>query len=210
MKRWIVTFFVLLMAMAISNTAFASMQKERPVKKAFVLAVFGTSYTKTLKSILILQQKMEKAFPEIPVHLAFTSLMKKLFSRSRGVTLLEKLVNNSESILDIGCGVGHIVHHFNNKRNSSIGVDIHSKSIFAAKQHFTEDSFLIADGTTLPFKPKSFDTIILSYSLHHIPSNIIRICKRLAKQQIIVIEMRNHPFFILINKIWDRFPSRKL
>jgi len=73
MKRWIVAFFVLLIAMAISNTAFASMQKEKPAKKAIVLAVFGTSYTKTLKSILNLQQKMEKAFPEIPVHLAFTS-----------------------------------------------------------------------------------------------------------------------------------------
>jgi ubiquinone/menaquinone biosynthesis C-methylase UbiE len=138
--------------------------------------------------------------------------MKKLFFHSRGVALLEKLIDNSESILDIGCGVGHIVHHFNNRDINTIGVDIHTSSIFAAKEHYKEDSFLIADGTTLPFRPRSFDTIILSYSLHHIPSNIISICKMVAKQKIIIIEMRNHPFLNLIDKIWDKclpYPNYK-
>ena len=131
--------------------------------------------------------------------------MKKIFIRSRGVSLLEELIDNSESILDIGCGVGHLVHYFNKRNYYSIGVDIHSKSILAAKNHYPENFFLIADAETLPFKSKSFDAIILSYSLHHIPSNIVSSCKNLANQKIIVIEMKNHPLLNLIDKIWDKF-----
>ncbi len=57
----------------ISTTSLASMKKEGPEKKAIVLAVFGTTYPTAVQSILNLKNKIEKAFPAIPVKMAFTS-----------------------------------------------------------------------------------------------------------------------------------------
>ncbi len=138
------------------------------------------------------------------IHLAVFSPIKKFFLRSRGAFILEKLIGDKESILDIGCGVGQFVHHFSRRANHVIGIDVHFKSIVAAKRHFKEDVFLVTDATTLPFKQKSFDTIILSYSLHHIHSNILSQCRKIARKRIIVIEMKNHPLLNLINFFWDK------
>ena len=56
-----------------STASMASMTKEETQKKAIVLAVFGTTYPAALQSIQNLKIEIEKAFPEIPVKLAFTS-----------------------------------------------------------------------------------------------------------------------------------------
>jgi sirohydrochlorin cobaltochelatase len=73
MKRLIVFSLTLMMVISGSTTAFSSMEKQRTEKKAIVLAVFGTTYPKALQSILNLQEKMQRAFPGIPVRMAFTS-----------------------------------------------------------------------------------------------------------------------------------------
>ena len=139
------------------------------------------------------------------IHLAFISPVRKLFLHSRGAFILETLIGDNESILDIGCGVGQFVNHFSRRTNKVVGIDVHFKSIFAAKRHFIENTFAVADATTLPFKQKSFDTIILSYSLHHIHSNILSQCRKIATKRIIVIEMRDNPLLNFIDLIWDKF-----
>lgn len=63
--------FVLALLLAIPATA--GHHKEGPVKQAIVLAAFGTSYPTALKSILNIKNKIEAAYPDIPVRLAFTS-----------------------------------------------------------------------------------------------------------------------------------------
>ncbi|CCH50490.1 sirohydrochlorin cobaltochelatase [Pseudodesulfovibrio piezophilus] len=55
------------------NAAIAGHHKEGPTKKAIVLAAFGTSYPQALGSILNIKSTIEKAHPDIPVRLAFTS-----------------------------------------------------------------------------------------------------------------------------------------
>jgi len=69
------TFTALLCALVllVSIPAMASGHKAGPAKKAIVLAAFGTSYPDALQSILNIQKKIEKANPNIPVKLAFTS-----------------------------------------------------------------------------------------------------------------------------------------
>ena len=138
------------------------------------------------------------------IRLAFASQVKKFFLYSRGVAQLEKLIDVNESILDIGCGVGQSVDHFNKRKNYIIGIDVHIQSIKAAKEHFENSSFIVASGLCLPFKSKSFDTVILSYSLHHIPLNILSQCKEIARKRVIVIEMRNNPFLNIIDLVWDK------
>ena len=70
-----VTFTALLCALVLllSTSVMASSHEEGPTKKAIVLAAFGTSYPDALQSILNIQKKIEKANPNVPVRLAFTS-----------------------------------------------------------------------------------------------------------------------------------------
>ncbi|MBW2192888.1 MAG: sirohydrochlorin cobaltochelatase [Deltaproteobacteria bacterium] len=69
----IIFVLMLLVSFTLSTPAKSSMTKEKAEKKAIVLAVFGTTYPAALQSIVNLQQKMEDAFPGIPVQVAFTS-----------------------------------------------------------------------------------------------------------------------------------------
>lgn len=54
-------------------TATAGHLEEGPTKTAIILAAFGTSYPAALNSILHIKSKVEKANPDTPVKLAFTS-----------------------------------------------------------------------------------------------------------------------------------------
>ncbi|GAB7023217.1 sirohydrochlorin cobaltochelatase [Salidesulfovibrio brasiliensis] len=64
---------VLALCMLFPAAAMAHGHDEAPAKKAIVLAAFGTSYPDALNSILAIRNKVEKAFPDVPVKLAFTS-----------------------------------------------------------------------------------------------------------------------------------------
>ncbi|MGE4423369.1 MAG: sirohydrochlorin cobaltochelatase [Pseudodesulfovibrio sp.] len=62
-----------LLALLLAVPAQAGHHDEGPVKKAIVLAAFGTSYPDAVKSILNIRTKVEAANPGVPVRLAFTS-----------------------------------------------------------------------------------------------------------------------------------------
>ncbi len=62
---------VLFMAATVANASHGN--ENGTAKKAIVLTAFGTSYPEALVSILSIQKTVQKAFPKIPVKLAFTS-----------------------------------------------------------------------------------------------------------------------------------------
>lgn len=65
---------VLFLLFLLSTSAFAGHGVDKgPARKAIVLTAFGTSYPEALSSILNIKSRVEKAFPGIPVRLAFTS-----------------------------------------------------------------------------------------------------------------------------------------
>jgi len=68
-----VALFSFVLALLLVAPAQASSHEGGPVKDAIVLAAFGTSYPEALKSILNIQNKVQKAYPGVPVKLAFTS-----------------------------------------------------------------------------------------------------------------------------------------
>lgn len=76
--------FVCALILITSGSATAGSHKEGPVKQAIVLAAFGTSYPQALASILHIKERVEAAFPNTPVKLAFTSsiIRKKWQKRS--------------------------------------------------------------------------------------------------------------------------------
>lgn len=78
-------FFTLMLTLCLLFPAAASAghgHDDGPARKAIVLAAFGTTHSNALSSILAIRDKVEKAFPDIPVRLAFTSnIVRKIWQQ---------------------------------------------------------------------------------------------------------------------------------
>ncbi len=72
-------------------------------------------------------------------------------------------------ILDLGCGAGVPSTAYLSERFDVVGVDISRGQLALAGRHVPEATFLLADMSTLAFKPLSFDAIVAFYSIIHIP-----------------------------------------
>lgn len=86
------------------------------------------------------------------------------------------LVADGSVILDVGCGDGRGGHYLMNlPAVTLVGFDISRKMVVnavnRAKAHgyWDRSSFLVADGTRLPFAAETFNTIITFGALHHLP-----------------------------------------
>jgi len=85
---------------------------------------------------------------------------------------LEILPSNSK-ILDVGSGPGQFSKYIKEKGFDVCGVDFSDKMVAIAKKKIPEVPFQKMDMRKLNFKPKTFDGLLVSYSLIHIPSNQI-------------------------------------
>jgi len=77
-------FLRLLFILAIFSLALAApaAAQTKPIKKAIVLAGFGTSYPSALVAITNIRDRVQKAFPETKVELAFTSnIIRKIWHK---------------------------------------------------------------------------------------------------------------------------------
>ncbi len=80
MKSLRLLFIVAVLSLTLSAPAAAA--KTRPVKKAIVLAGFGTSYPSALVAITNIRNQVRKAFPETEVKMAFTSnIIRKIWHK---------------------------------------------------------------------------------------------------------------------------------
>jgi len=71
------------------------------------------------------------------------------------------------SVLDVGCGVGHLYGCLNNQITSYKGIDSSMDMIRIAKKHFSSTNFEIGDAYDLS-KEALFDTVISMSLLIHI------------------------------------------
>lgn len=79
-----------------------------------------------------------------------------------------------KKILDIGCGFGWFELHALKKRVGEIvGMEITREDLATAKKFIkdTRASFVIGGALKLPFKDKSFDTVVSWEVIEHIPKN---------------------------------------
>jgi len=102
---------------------------------------------------------------------------------------------DSEKILDVGCGFGkwghliRILYAERNIRNAQImGVDIECSHLHLAKKIY--DSVIGCCASCLPFPSNSFDTVLVSEVIEHLPRwkgfNLIRECERVAEKKVII------------------------
>lgn len=126
--------------------------------------------------------------------------------------------NNSEVILDLGCGVGFFTEKFYNRfvdvkaneevKNKIIGVDIGAESIEVAKTKTnSEIEYHANTAESLPFlKNMSVDKITIILALQNIKfvQKCIAECGRVLKKNGKLIVVMNHPYYrIPKNTSWN-------
>jgi ubiquinone/menaquinone biosynthesis C-methylase UbiE len=104
------------------------------------------------------------------------------------------------TVLDVGCGFGDLTEYLRQKNLSSVGVDMLDDYVTAGQKRFPYTDIRHQIGNTLDFPDKSFDTLILKDTLHHIfeESDIhafMNEAKRVTKQRIIFFDP--NPMWIL-------------
>lgn len=122
---------------------------------------------------------------------------------------LTSVINKSgESILDLGCGQGKIMKMIKIRMNvkRAVGVDLFKPYIDEAKSFKTHDTFFMQDVRKINFPPRSFDIVIASHLLEHLPKEdswqLLKKMETIAKKQIIIAT----PIGEMPNPIEDKNP----
>lgn len=125
--------------------------------------------------------------------------------------LFRSYLEQSNSILDIGCGVGEYLKDAIGKNRTVIGVDINRLELYARNFCFTP---IQGDAQNLPSKDNTFDLILFSEVLEHLPSPekaLDEIKRILRKSGILIIstpskkslyEKRQFLVFVITFFVW--------
>ncbi len=73
------------------------------------------------------------------------------------------------SVLDVGCGAGNIIKHLSKLDVTAVGIDSHEATIQQLKNEGIVAT--IGEATKLEFEDNSFEWVILSGVLHHLPNS---------------------------------------
>jgi SAM-dependent methyltransferase len=111
---------------------------------------------------------------------------------------------DGRSILEVGCGYGTFVREARENGKVAFGLDINLRTLQTGSKFYPsiEGSLIQGDMERLPFKQKTFDTILLRESLHHVSwekvlPEILRICRT----EILIFEPNPNGFLRLCRRI---------
>ncbi len=92
------------------------------------------------------------------------------------------------SVLDIGCRTGAYVAFCNALGKQTVGVDIHTPSLEAARKQYPHYEFKQASGDELPFDDNQFDTVLMWDVLEHIQDDetALKEALRVARKNILI------------------------
>lgn len=79
-------------------------------------------------------------------------------------------IENSETLLDVGCGTGMFLEEISDSDKTLFGVDFSVSMLEAAAERVDEAHLFVADADNLPFKDGSFDTVVSLTLLQNMPN----------------------------------------
>jgi len=119
--------------------------------------------------------------------------------------IIKEINPNYKSILEIGTGKGYLTIMLAQKFSEihSVDIDPEEQEIAAMNIEYAKIQdkvkLILSDGTPLPFKNQSFDTVVSAFTFHHLkePFHVIKEMIELAKQQIVIADFNQNGFTIL-------------
>lgn len=99
---------------------------------------------------------------------------------------------SAKSVLDLGCGQGKVMDLIRKrvKVKKAIGVDLFESYLNEARKYKTHTKLIQADVRQINFKPKSFDVVLASHILEHLPKKdaleLLAKIEKIARKQVIV------------------------
>jgi ubiquinone/menaquinone biosynthesis C-methylase UbiE len=105
-------------------------------------------------------------------------------TRTATDVLAETVDVAGRDVLDVGCGAGELVRWLRSHGARAVGVEcgleMRRRAIEADPEHAGE--YVDAVGQDLPFDDGTFDVVVFSYSLHHVPIDQIPTALREARR----------------------------
>lgn len=98
-------------------------------------------------------------------HAFFTALKARVLARHLKPTATGSLPR----LLDVGCGVGSLHPCLGDVVSEIVGVDVSEESLAIARRENPVGQFLRYDGHRLPFNNESFDAVVATCVVHHVP-----------------------------------------
>ncbi|MBN2030863.1 class I SAM-dependent methyltransferase [bacterium] len=118
---------------------------------------------------------------------------------------LEKFLEASDVILDVGSGTGLVAEYIRKKTGA------HVVCLDVVQDGHASEKPIVFDGEKMPFYDEAFDVSICCFVLHHVSFQkaLLEEMKRVTKSKIIiledVIENRGDHFLAFIHKLYSGF-----
>jgi demethylmenaquinone methyltransferase/2-methoxy-6-polyprenyl-1,4-benzoquinol methylase len=87
------------------------------------------------------------------------------------IEIIEPLLKNTKSILDIGTGTGDLARAIKTE-GTVTGLDISNDMLKVAREKSQDGCFVQGDAYKLPFNDKIYDAVTYKYALHHLDQPI--------------------------------------
>lgn len=103
----------------------------------------------------------------------------RLTSQSAGALLDSAAVEMNQNLLDVCCGPGTITATAMKRGVRATGIDFSSEAVKIARSNLPEGVFQEGDAQSLSFDNNTFDAVICSYGLMHVPNPQIALSEML-------------------------------
>ena len=135
----------------------------------------------------------------------YSSPMRRFLSGKRLKTIENAVsqIDNVSTILELGCGHGEVLEVIYDPNIKLVGIDINPSSIVLTKERFkSRNNVTILEGDIrkLPYPDESFDVVVCSEVLEHIPNpiEVLTEIKRVLKRHGTFISTVPFEYFLIL------------
>jgi ubiquinone/menaquinone biosynthesis C-methylase UbiE len=157
-----------------------------PALSSFENSPYGSAHISTLVISMASSQDKQAEIAFFDGHAAADAY--HVFTPATNERIIDAFVRLSglpagARVVDLGCGSGVFTDALQRRGYCCAGVDLSSKLIAIARNKFPKIKFIEGDAEQLPFNDGSFDGVLLSGLIHHLPdpsgcaSEVLRILR---------------------------------